>query len=195
LTYKLLHGLFSIYFRVLYRWKIEGLENIPFKGPFIVCANHTSWFDPPLVGTMLFKSSSRVYFMAKEELFHIFILGKIIRLLGAFPVKRSSADRRSLRHALKLLERGEILGLFPEGTRIKTGDLGEPFHGPALVALKSGKPVLPVAIKWPSGKFQEVKVKAGPLIYFKEEGRIKRKVLEESSSRIMDAIRNIISTF
>jgi 1-acyl-sn-glycerol-3-phosphate acyltransferase len=194
LFYKFFQVLFHVYFCIFYRWQIEGLENIPSKGSFLVCANHTSWFDPPLLGAMLFKKR-RIYFMAKEELFQVFILGKIVKLLGAFPVKRNKADRRSLKRALQLLERGEIVGLFPEGTRIKTGELGKPFHGPAMIALKSGKPVLPVAIKWPSQRFQKVKVKVGPLIYFQEEGKIKRKALEENSSRIMQAIKSIIATF
>lgn len=192
--YQFILFLFRIYFIVFYRWQIEGLENIPSRGAFIACANHTSWFDPPLLGAMVFKKRP-VNFMAKEELFQVFIFGKLIERLGAFPVKRSRVDRRSLQYALQLLEGGGILGLFPEGSRIKTGELGKPFHGLALLALKSGKPVLPVAIQWPSRKFQKVKVKVGSLIYFEEEGRIKRKVLEINSEIIMAEIRNLISAF
>jgi 1-acyl-sn-glycerol-3-phosphate acyltransferase len=126
--------------------------------------------------------------MAKEELFKIFILGYIITKLYAFPVKRNTADRAAIRRALQVLEEGDILALFPEGTRIKTKELGSPHHGAALIALKSHKPVIPVFIKWPSRFFKPVKVGIGSLIYFKEEGKLKSEVLEKVSFRIMEEI-------
>lgn len=187
MIYRIMHFLFSLYFSFFYRWKFYGRENLPAKGPYIICANHTSWFDPPLVGCMV-PSRNKVRFMAKEELFRTFLFGNIIRRMGAFPVKRNTADKRAIKQALMLLEKGEILGLFPEGTRSRTGELGEPHLGAALIALKSKKPVLPVAIKWPPKIFQPVKVSIGPLIYFHEEGKIKEK-LEEVSLQIMEQIR------
>lgn len=167
------------------------MENIPSKGPFIICANHTSWFDPPLVGCML-PTKNKVYFMAKEELFNILFFGQVIKRMGAFPVKRDEADRKAIAHALKVLEEGNILALFPEGTRSKNGNIGEPFLGPAMIALKSKKPVLPVAIKWPSRVFKPVKVSIAPPVHF-EEQKVKKHVLEKTGGTIMEEIRSLFA--
>jgi 1-acyl-sn-glycerol-3-phosphate acyltransferase len=130
--------------------------------------------------------------MAKEELFNIFILGTLIKKLGAFPVKRNTADKSAIRRAMQVLDEGGVLGLFPEGTRSHTGELGELHHGAALIALKSKKPVLPVAIKWPEKILRPVEVKIGPLIYFEEEGKIKGKVLETVSLQITEEIKKLL---
>jgi 1-acyl-sn-glycerol-3-phosphate acyltransferase len=131
--------------------------------------------------------------MAKEELFKNRILDRAFRALGAFPIRRGTVDRRSLSHALGLLNSGQIIGLFPEGTRIKTGKLGNFFHGPAFLALKSNKPVLPVVIKWPGKIFRPVRIKVGPLIYFHGEGKIGKKILENASSKIFEEMTRLWS--
>jgi 1-acyl-sn-glycerol-3-phosphate acyltransferase len=190
MIYKGIRMVFTIFFKIFYRSKYFGLENLPSQGPYIICSNHTSWFDPPLVTTIV-PGKHMVSFMAKEELFNIFIIGFIIRRASAFPVKRNTADRKAIKHALNVLANGGILGLFPEGTRIKTGELGEPQHGAAMIALKSNAPVLPIAIKW-SGIFKPVKVKVGSLIYLEDEGKINSKNLEHVSHKIMNEIRNLL---
>ena len=191
LFYRVAKGLFTLYFKCMYSLNVHGLHNLPPQGPFIICANHTSWFDPPMVGCVL-SGRNRIYFMAKEELFKVFILGALIKKLGAFPVKRNKADLGAIKHALKLLEKGGILGLFPEGTRTRNGELGELHNGAALIALMSKKPVLPVSVKWPGKIFGAVEVKIGPLIYFNEEGKIRGKVLDTASSRIREEIRKLL---
>jgi len=190
MIYKVIRMLFVIFFKIIYRSTFYGLENVPSRGPYIICSNHTSWFDPPLVASII-PGRQLVSFMAKEELFKIFIIGFLIKRAGAFPVKRNTADRKAIKNALNVISNGGILGLFPEGTRIKTGQLGEPQHGVAMIALKSNSPVLPVAIKW-SGIFKPVIVRIGPLIYFKDEGKIKSKDLEQVSNQIMNEIRNLL---
>lgn len=192
LFYRFSHALFSSYFKLFFRWKIYGRENIPSGGPYIICANHTSWFDPPLTGCTI-PPNQMVHFMAKDELFHMFLLGYFIRKLGAFPVRRDTADRRSIRLAMDILEKDGVLGLFPEGTRSKTGELGEPFHGPAHIALKSVKPVLPIAILWPPRVFQPVQVNIGTLLYFDERKKIRGEDLEEVSGKIMTEIGKLLS--
>lgn len=189
MLYKFIIMVFIIVFKLFYRCEYYGLENLPSRGPYIICSNHTSWFDPPMVASIV-PGGQGVSFMAKEELFKIFIIGSLIRRVNAFPVKRHSADRRAIKHALNILSDGGILALFPEGTRIRTGELGEPQHGAAMIALKSNKPVLPVAITW-SGILRPVKVRVGPLIYFRDEGKIKSKNLEQVSIKIMNEIRNL----
>ena len=189
--YYFIRNLFAYFFRIFYFLQFNGLENLPLKGPYIIWANHTSWFDPPLVGCLPLKKK-KINFMAKDELFKVFPLGFILRKLEAFPVKRDTADRKAIRQALRILAEGGILGLFPEGTRVQSGELGKPHHGAALIALKSKKPVLPIAIKWPPRIFQPVKINIGPLIYFEEGGKIKGEVLEETSLQIMTEIKKLL---
>lgn len=184
--------LFGLFFMFFYGWKFAHIDSIPTNGSFIVCSNHTSNFDPPLVGNLI--PRKKIYFMAKEELFKNHILGRALRALGAFPVRRGTVDKRSLSHALELLKSNHIIGLFPEGKRVRTGKLGNFFHGPAFLALKSNKPVLPVAIKWPDKLFKPVKVSVGPLIYFHGEGKIGRKVLEDASSKILEEMTRLWSS-
>lgn len=143
-VYRLGWLLFRAYFFVWYRVRVEGVENVPATGPVLLCANHISNLDPPLVGAMLQRP---VVFMAKASLFDIPILGAIIRRhLDAFPVQRGTADRAALRQSLHVLEEGRVLGIFPEGTRSKTGELGQARAGIGFIASKSGAPVVPVGI-------------------------------------------------
>ncbi|MBI2266831.1 MAG: 1-acyl-sn-glycerol-3-phosphate acyltransferase [Armatimonadetes bacterium] len=121
------------------------MERIPAEGPLIIAANHVSYLDPPALGAAV-PPVRPVRFMAKEELFRIPFLGRMIAACGAFPVKRGTADRRALKQALAYLAQGEVLGIFPEGRRVMTGELGEAEQGVALIALKSSAPILPAAI-------------------------------------------------
>lgn len=144
MVYKLLHALIGAVFQLVFRWRISGVENIPKEG-YILASNHLSNWDPLLVGCAL-PVDRKVHFMAKEELFAFAAFRKLILWLGAFPVRRGAADRNAIKTALKLLADGEIVGIFPEGHRSKTGELGQAAPGMALIAVKAGAPVLPTAI-------------------------------------------------
>ncbi|NMB41537.1 MAG: 1-acyl-sn-glycerol-3-phosphate acyltransferase [Firmicutes bacterium] len=189
--YRLVRKLFHLYFKCMYRWKYHGKKNLPAQGPFIICSNHTSWFDPPLIGCLL-PGKHKVNFMAKEELFKISFIGSLLRKLGAFPVKRNVPDKNAVKHALQVLEEGGILGLFPEGTRSRGDGLGKLHRGAAAIALRSKAPVLPVFIKWPGKFFRAAEVKIGPLISFTEEGKIKGKVLETATSLISEEMQKLL---
>lgn len=194
MLYWLGHFLFTIIFKYCFRWKILGYKNIPERGPLIICSNHISWFDPPLVGCMIRRR--KVYFMAKEELFKFFLFGWVLRKIGVFPVKRGLPDRRAIRQALKLLGEGKVVGMFPEGRRSKTGRLQEPLNGVALIALKSRAPILPVAIIGPYRLFQPVKVVIGSLLTFEDftDRKNKTEVLKQVSHRIMGEIGRLMKT-
>lgn len=185
MIYRFFHFFFNLLFRLFFGYRISGNHHLPNRGPFIICANHTSWFDPPLTGCII-PAKHRVHFMAKEELFQIIVLGWMIKKMGAFPVRRNTADRKAIRQAMKILESGGVVGLFPEGTRIKTGELGKPMQGAALIAVKSQKPVVPMAIKWPSGLFKRIQVAIGEPVIFKGSGK---GSLDQVSTQIMDEIR------
>lgn len=122
---------------------IEGLGNIPATGPFLFVANHAHNADPILLEIAVTRP---VHFMAKQELFRNPILGWAIRRAGAFPVDRGRPDRAAIRHAEALLAQGIAAGMFPEGTRSKTGRLQPAFLGAGLIAVRSGVPILPAAI-------------------------------------------------
>jgi glycerol-3-phosphate dehydrogenase (NAD(P)+) len=124
------------------RVRRTGRENIP-DGPVILAANHRSFLDPFVVGICIRRP---VYFVAKSELFENRLLGWFLNCLGAFPVRRGESDEDMMTTALALLERGEAVVIFPEGTRRRTGPLGSPRRGVGRLALESGAPVVPIAI-------------------------------------------------
>ncbi|MBF7082020.1 1-acyl-sn-glycerol-3-phosphate acyltransferase [Desulfallas sp. Bu1-1] len=140
------------------RWKVTGNAVLPSGQGMIVVANHVSYWDPVVVGCAL---NRRIFFMAKAELFKIPGLGFIIKNLGAFPVQREGVDRSSIKRALDLLAAGEVVGIFPEGTRSKTGELLNPHLGAAMLAIKGGVPLLPVAVSGTKGFLGQVKVVIG----------------------------------
>ena len=143
ILYRLVKTLLYYFLKAFFRYEIIGAENIPVSGGVIIASNHISLWDPPVVGA---GAARPIHFMAKEELFAIPGLKWIIPKINAFPVRRGAADRTAIRHAISLLQKGEVLGVFPEGTRSKTGMLGKPEPGIAMIALKAGVPIIPAAI-------------------------------------------------
>ena len=133
----------SLYFKIVHHWKIKGKANRPENGPLIVMANHTSVFDPPLIGCIM---NRQVHFMAKKELFKNPIFGGFLKGIGTFPVKRGKPDRSALKNAFKLLNNDKVICIFPEGTRHKPGNMGKAKAGAVMIALKSQAPILPVGI-------------------------------------------------
>jgi len=129
--------------RLLTRREVRGRDNVPTEGPLIVVANHLSIADPPVLSASL---QRRIVYMAKEESFRHPIEGPLVRGFRAFPVRRGQLDRQALRSAQQVLREGLALGMFPEGTRSRTAQLQQGNHGTALIALRSGAPLLPVAL-------------------------------------------------
>lgn len=140
-----------------FQGKISGAENVPKTGPLVIVSNHASNFDPPIVSNCVGRP---VAYMAKEELFKIPILRTAIKLYGAYPVSRGSADRAAIRSALEYLENGWAVGVFLQGTRTPDGRITDPKRGAALLAAKAKAPLLPVCL-WGSEKI-EVKGSAIP---------------------------------
>jgi 1-acyl-sn-glycerol-3-phosphate acyltransferase len=178
-------------------WDITGAENLPEKGPVVLVANHVSQWDPPILGCSV---NRVVHFMAKEELFKIPILGKLLLALQAIPVKRGKPDRKAMRIALKYLNEGEVLGVFPEGTRSKTASLLPFQQGAALFALKTGACIVPVGLLGTRGTFPNslrgrIQVRIGkPLIVDSapEQGKISSEDLEKVTRQIEESIFQLI---
>jgi len=172
----------------IYRMEVIGKENFPKEGGVLLCSNHIHNFDPPIVGIV---APRTIHFMAKEELFAVPVLGKLLPHLNAFPVKRGMSDREALRKGLKVLKEGNVLGLFPEGTRSKTGELGKGLAGAGFFALRTDAEVVPCAIIGPYKAFSRLKVVYGKPIDMKRL-REKKASPEETTEVIMNEIRILI---
>lgn len=130
-------------FLTYWQGRVVGMENVPRTGSVIVVSNHASNFDPPLLSNSVRRP---VAFMAKEELFRVPILAPAIRLYGAYPVKRQTADRSAIKAAMQMGEQGWAIGIFLEGTRTPDGLIHHPKRGAALLAAKLNAPLLPVCL-------------------------------------------------
>ncbi|HWI64091.1 MAG TPA: lysophospholipid acyltransferase family protein [Symbiobacteriaceae bacterium] len=185
--YGFARGLVKITFSLIYRIRVEGLENVPETGGAIVCANHFNARDPMIVGITMKRPIS---YMAKEELFHNKLLAWIITGMGVFPVKRGQPDRAALKRSIDTLQSGTCFGIFPEGTRQKSGKLGKAEPGTAYLALKSGAPVIPVGITSTYKLFSPIIVRYGkPVDLDAYRGaKLTSEAMEAASNAIMAAI-------
>jgi len=146
--YQMFHLLFYIILKLIFRYKVVGRKNVPKKGPGILACNHASYLDPPVAATGLWR---KVRFAARESLFRNPLASWWLRGVQAFPISREILDRKTLRVILKFLEQGELVLLFPEGTRSWDGELKEGKPGVGLIAHLSRAPVIPVYV---GGTFQ-----------------------------------------
>ncbi|MCE5198881.1 MAG: lysophospholipid acyltransferase family protein [Armatimonadota bacterium] len=188
--------------RIFGRWQVIGHENIPNTGGVLLCGNHVSYIDPPALGA---RTGRPVHFMAKLELFQIPVMGPAIRGVGAFPVKRGTADRGALKKAIELLQSGEVVGMFPEGQRTMDGKLKAAEAGVGMIVLRSKVPVIPVALVNTEKllpphsflfHFSRVKVVYGKPIHLDDlydQGG--REAVEEVGRRIMAAIGQILDEY
>ncbi|MDQ0158499.1 lysophospholipid acyltransferase family protein [Alkalibacillus salilacus] len=188
MIYKFAKFVVWVIFKFLYRIKIHGQENIPDQGPVIICSNHISNFDPPVVGIT---SPRDIHFMAKEELFEKKGLGFLLPHLNAFPVKRGMRDRNALRRGLELLEQGGTLGLFPEGTRSKDGQLQKGLAGAGFFAMRSNATVIPCAIIGSYDRSEPLHVVYGQAIEF-ETLKVENPRAQDVTDEIMANIQSLL---
>lgn len=143
ILYRLLHGSgFRPFMRTVFRMEIGGADRIPVAGPCILVSNHESLVDPYVLGVV---TDRPIHYMAKAELWGYPLLRQVMNGFGAFPVERGSGDRLAFGHAGRLLERGEVLGIFPQGTCVPRRDRPW-FRGAARLALATGAPIVPVCM-------------------------------------------------
>ncbi|WP_217585420.1 lysophospholipid acyltransferase family protein [Lentibacillus saliphilus] len=189
--YRLARNIVKIVLYPLLRVQVHGKEHIPKDGPVIICSNHISNFDPPVVAIT---SPRNVHFMAKAELFEKKFLGKFLLAIQSFPVKRGMKDRNALRMGLDVLEKGHVLGLFPEGTRSKTGKMGEPLAGAGFFALRSKATIVPCAIIGPYKIGKKLNVIYGKPVDM-DVARENKLSAKEAVTKVMDEIQTLISEF
>jgi 1-acyl-sn-glycerol-3-phosphate acyltransferase len=198
LTYRLCAGVVAVVAKVLFRPEVVGTENIPLTGPVLIAPIHRSNVDFALT---LFISKRKVFFMAKDSLFRVPILGPLITHLGAFPVKRGSADRESMTLSEEVLRQGHALVLFPEGTR-KEGRAVAPLHdGAMFVAARTGATIVPVGIggsdrAMPKGaklpRFARIRIVVGaPIEPPSSRGRVARSALAAKSEELRAALEAV----
>ena len=196
--YHLFNVILRFLFRIFLRCHITGLENVPKEGPFIVVINHTSFLDAAMVGAFI---PREIVLMGKAEVFYYPVLNVLAWLYGAFPVRRGEVDRRAVRRAEEVLRDGRGLVMAPEGTRSKTGGLQRARHGAALIALRTGAPILLVAM-WGGKKFwanlahlrrTEVEMRiAEPITLSPPEGVLGREVLRTMTEEIMCSLAALL---
>lgn len=143
-VYSRLRQALYVVMNLLYGIDVIGEENIPASGGCIIASNHVSLFDPPLIGAAI--RTRQVHFIAKKNLFDTPVLGSLLSGCGCVWVDRASKDGKSVNQAIDLLAAGRMVGIFPEGTRSKDGKLGRGKLGAAVMALKSGVPVVPACV-------------------------------------------------
>jgi len=192
----LIHGACRVYFRL----DIQGRENLPTTGAYIVSPIHRSNLDTPVLSAI---TTRRLRYMGKESLWKSRPLGWLLTALGGFPVQRGTADREALKAGLACVERGEPLVMFPEGTRQAGPDVAEMFDGPAYVACRTGTPIIPIGLgnteaAMPKGsKFiRPVKmtivigapIQPPPL---KESGRVSRAGVRDLTARLGEEIQRL----
>lgn len=163
-------------FRVFLRLEGRGAADLPRTGPLLLASNHRSFLDPFVIGALIRRP---IYYVAKRELFSRRWQAWLLGGLGAFPIDRGAADRDAMATAKAILERGDCVVIFPEGTRVRPGPLGTPRRGVGRLALESGAPVVPVAVLGTDGvragwrlRPRKVRVRFGRQIVFTRRPRV-----------------------
>ena len=177
-------------YRVMFRFRIAGKENIPKDGGVILCANHRSYHDTLVLGLA---SPRDLHFLAKYELFKSKFLSKLFTSLGAIPINRENPGVDSLKKAVSILKEGRALAMFIQGGRRKEINNEDAKAGVALFAIKSKVPVVPVNIASKFKLFSKVNINIGKPITFEEfwDKKVRAAELNLVAQRVMDAISGL----
>lgn len=187
MIYKICRGIVNCINYIWFNFEINGKENIPKEGGALICPNHISIYDPCMVASI---TKRELHFMAKEELFSNFFMRWLLKNVHAFPVNREKVNIETVKTALKVLKEKELLGIFPEGKRVKDGETTEPANGFVVFAIKTKSPIIPIKI---SGKLkfrEKVRMIVGEPIYLTEY--YGKKITEEEMAKIAKEIMDKI---
>ena len=185
--YSIIKFLVGVFLRIFYKVRVVGIENVPVSGKLVICSNHASNWDPLFISIVF---PRQISWMAKKELFKNRILSSILYKLGAFPVDRGDTDITAIKNALKVLKSDKVLGIFPEGTRVKGFDLNNAKPGVALLTVKSNATVLPIHISSNYRLFNKIKVNIGEPITFSSED-VQAKDYTKISQQILYSIYDL----
>ncbi|MBQ8299115.1 MAG: 1-acyl-sn-glycerol-3-phosphate acyltransferase [Clostridia bacterium] len=156
----IMKGAMAIYCAIVYRIKVEGMENLPKEGNTIICSNHVHMLDSISL-VVKFKTKRMIRVMAKEELFNTKFKEMIFREAGAFPIKRGKGDTEALEVAKNYIKDGDMLLMFPEGTRNGFDKGVKIKKGAAVLALSTNSVVVPVGIKGNYKPFTKIRIRIG----------------------------------
>lgn len=191
MVYRIFKNLFKVFLTLLGGMEVKGQEHIPETGPVIVAANHVSNWDPLVLGSAL---DRQVHFIAKESLFRAPLIGTLMRAWGMIRVKRGRGDREAIVKSLEILEAQQIIGIFIEGSRNRENSeqMQAPQSGTAMLAIRSGAPVVPVALINTRHLFQRMQVIIGPPLTFGDlHQNTKKELYQQIGYRIISAIENL----
>jgi 1-acyl-sn-glycerol-3-phosphate acyltransferase len=201
MIYTILKIIVGLVFKLFYPIKAEGLENIPHNNALILVANHCSYFDPLFLGLVI---PRRIHWMVLRPYYNLWWLRWLFKVTECFPVNIDKPNIEAIKYAIKILNEGKVLGIFPEGARSKDGRLKEGKKGVAFIALKTGAPILPVAIDgafeaYPVGKIlpkpHSINVKIGHIFNLDEftKNHIDKQNLQAATEKIMNSIKRLMS--
>ena len=185
--YRFMCVFLGAWYALFFPTRVEGLENIPAGGGFVLCSNHCSNRDPFMLAIPV--KNRFLHFMAKIELFKWKPMARFCTALGGFPVDRGHSDLNAVRTALNLLKEGHVLALFPQGTRSKDNSRTPMLAGVSMIALRSGAPVIPAYIGGPYRPFRKTQLSFGKPVSFEGLGkRVDGDTLKAATARIEDAV-------
>jgi len=197
-TYTLVRIVLTLPTLLIWRVRAIGVENVPRRGPLVLAPNHFSQMDHFFVGVYLRR---KVRFMAKSQLFGPPVLTYVYKHGGVFPVRRGHRDDEAFETARQLLDQGEMLLVYAEGGRSRSGELGEPKPGIGRIALESGAPIVPVAIhgserarQWKRFRFPRVTVQFGEPVSFPVEEAPSRERQLEIATAVFARVREMYTT-
>lgn len=192
MIYSIVKGILKPILKLLYRVEVKGKENFPQETGYIICSNHTHNLDPFIVACFM---NPQIHYIAKKELFKNRLIAYFLKKFNAFPVDRQKADISAIKTAIKILKGNEILGIFPEGTRMKTGEIGHAEPGIAMIAIKAKAQVIPIGISGGYKIGKKVLLNCGqPINLEKYYGKkLNIEEYQSISEVIMDEVRKLKS--
>ena len=193
--YRIMRWIVYPFIHIFMRVERHGMENIPKNKGYILAANHVSIADMFAIAVPV---KGQICYMAKEEIFKVPVVKWLFKALGCFAVRRGKGDTEAIDKACNIVNSGKVLGIFPEGTRSKTGELGKAKAGVALIAMQTKADILPVSIKYSTGRFKlfcKATVRVGELIPYTEpaEDESQRAVIRRISGEVMEKIAQMHS--
>lgn len=185
--YTLVKAIAFVLFKIVFRVRVTGIENVPDTGRLVLCANHQSNWDPIVLATFY---PRKIAWMSKKELFEKKTLATVLRWLGVFPVDRQIADVSAVKTALRILKDDRVLGIFPEGTRVRGYKPENAKAGVAMLAVKSKSPVQPVYITSSYKLFASLEITIGKTVDYsaKYPGKLENEKYTEISQEILTMI-------
>lgn len=159
--YRFLVAIVSVLVKIIYRVKVNGIENFKDDKPIIISANHTHVFDPVILAML---TKRQIFFLSKKEIFEKKLSAKFFTKLGVIPIDRENTDLKAIKSCFRVIRNGDLLGIFPEGTRVKTIDINNMKKGVALIALKNKVNILPIHIEASYKIFSKITVDVYPMI-------------------------------